>query len=101
MAPDRGGVRNLIASGDEGTVLRDMEGDGKKLYIYFDSGLKAVVPQHFLTKIKQKKEAAVQDPVTQIKTEIKSMRESGLAPIDIEMAVSKRYPEYAAEALSE
>ena len=99
MAPDRGGVRNLIASGTEGTVLRDMAGDGKQLYCLLDTGLKTIIQQRFLDKIKQHKTSAVQDPITQIQSEIKSMKESGLAPIDIDMAIQKRYPEYADEAL--
>lgn len=91
QARDRGGGYLVIPSGEEGKVLRDMEGDGKMLYISFPAmGITTPVPKRML------KSAA---NVDQVRHEVKQMIREGYPQVDIKEAIIRRYPEHADEAL--
>lgn len=49
-APTRGGGRVQYTKGTTATVLRDMAGDGKELYVEFKDGRRGVIPANFLSK---------------------------------------------------
>ena len=92
QARSRGGGNLVVPSGEEGMVLRDLEGDGKMLYVEFPHfGLAMPVPSCML-----KSAATTSD---QVKYEIKQMIREGYPTVDIKEAIARRYPDYANEAL--
>ncbi len=89
---ERGGGHLVLPSGEQGIVLRDMEGDGLMLYICFkEMGLTAMVPARMC------KGASVS--VDQVCHEVREMLREGYKEIDIKDAIQRRYPEQATEAL--
>lgn len=88
----RGGGYLVLPSGEQGQVLKDLEGDGKMLYVLFPAmGIKTPVPKKML------KSAASSD---QVKYEISQMIREGYPTVDIKEAIKRRYPEQADEVLS-
>lgn len=93
QARERGGGHFIVPSGEEGIVLKDIEGDGKMLYVNFDAmGLTTSVPKYML------KSASVS--CEQVQHEVKEMIREGYTNIDIREAITRRFPDLAEEALS-
>ena len=93
QARERGGGYIVVPSGEKGQVLKDMEGDGKLLYVNFEAlCLSTVVPTHLL-----KSAAATPD---QVQYEVRQMLREGYQEVDIKDAIKRKYPDQANQALA-
>lgn len=93
---DRGGSSLIIPKGESGKVVRDIEGDGKVLYVNFDKmNLTTSLPKRMFRGA-----GKIAVTAKQVNNEVKAMLREGYSQVDIKDAIQRRYPEQAGEALS-